>query len=64
MCGRGFVYDAMFFYDGPYDGVTMSQQLCCSVVHILTPLLRVSRGIGCILTYTRRRAPRLDESFV
>jgi len=33
----------------------------CSVVHGLTPLLS---GIGCILTYRRRRAPTLDESFV
>jgi len=47
LCTSGFVDDAMLSYSGPYSGVTLLQQLCCNVVHGLTPMLH---GIVCVLS--------------
>jgi len=60
-CISGFLGDVTFSYNGPYGGVTLQQQNRCSVVHGLSP---PSRRIGCVQSYIRRQAPRLDESFV
>ena len=59
----GFEDDIMFPVIGPLaGGVTLLQHRCGNVVHRLTPLLR-SRG--CVVSSRRRRrAPRLEETFV
>jgi len=49
----GFVDDDMFYYNRPYGGVTLPQQLTdCSVVHADTP----ASGAGCVLSLTPAEA--------
>jgi len=57
----GFVDDVVFSYYGPNSSVSLTKQRHCSVVYKLTPL---PHAIDCNLSYRRRQAPILDESFV
>ena len=51
----------MHFYNGPYGGIAVPEQISCNVVYGPTPLLR---GIGCVLSQTTYDVHQEYESIV